>query len=223
MTTSRRQWNKQQKEFRQILLNLKEHEKAIECFRVQHGVLHSAAVDGSLGWSFEDELFTDLPDELVRRIPTNCEHSIAWNIWHIARIEDVTMNILVAGTPQLYVQTGWFERLGIEARHTGNSMSETAVRELSEAIDIEQLRSYRTAVGRRTREIVGQISSEDLQAKIDPSRLQQVLDVGAVVEEAIGLIEYWGKRDIAGLLLMPATRHNFVHLNEAERLKRRRK
>lgn len=223
MTISKRQWNEQQKEFRQILLSLQEHEKAMEKFLVQHGVLHSAAVDGSLPWSFEDELFADLTEKLVRRIPANCEHSIAWAIWHIARIEDVTMNMLVAGTPQLYLEEGWDARLGIGAQDTGNTMAESAVRELSEAIDIDELRSYRAAVGRRTREIIRQISLEDLQSKVEPSRLQQVLDVGAVVEQARGLIEYWGKRDIAGLLLMPPTRHNFVHLNEAERLKLRRK
>jgi hypothetical protein len=48
-------------------------------------------------------------------------------------------------------------------------------------------------------------------------------DEGAVVEAARGLLDYWGKRNIAGLLLMPATRHNLVHLNEALQLKQRRK
>lgn len=223
MMTNQRQWNKKQKEFRRCLLSYIEHEKAIELFRIQHGVLHSASVDGSLDWSFEDELFTDLTDEQFRRIPANCEHSIAWTLWHIARIEDVTMNMLVAGTSQLYVNEGWFDRMDIGATDTGNSMTEGAVRELSEAIDLDELRSYRAAVGHRTREIVSDLSIEDLQTKVKPLRLQEVMDVGVVVEEARGLIEYWGKRDIAGLLLMPATRHNFVHLNEAERLKRRRK
>jgi hypothetical protein len=42
---------------------------------------------------------------------------------------------------------------------------------------------------------------------------------GALVEAATGIKEYWGKRDIAGLLLMPASRHILVHLNEALTLK----
>ena len=33
------------------------------------------------------------------------------------------------------------------------------------------------------------------------------------------LVEYWSTRTIAGLLLMPATRHPLVHLNEAMRIK----
>jgi len=28
-------------------------------------------------------------------------------------------------------------------------------------------------------------------------------------------VDYWSKRDVSGLLLMPATRHQLTHLNEA--------
>ena len=41
---------------------------------------------------------------------------------------------------------------------------------------------------------------------------------GAVVEEARWLTDYWGKKTFSGLLLMPATRHNLVHLNESMRI-----
>jgi len=61
-----------------------------------------------------------------------------------------------------------------------------------------------------------------LKQKVDPIRLQQALDEGAVVEAARGIVDYWSRRTIAGLLLMPATRHSLVHLNEALRLKGRR-
>jgi hypothetical protein len=61
-----------------------------------------------------------------------------------------------------------------------------------------------------------------LKQQVDPIRVQQVMDEGVVVEEARAIANYWSRRNIAGLLLMPATRHNLVHLNEALRLKRRR-
>jgi hypothetical protein len=44
---------------------------------------------------------------------------------------------------------------------------------------------------------------------------------GAVVEDAKGLIDYWSKRKISGLLLMPPTRHCFIHLNEALKIKKK--
>jgi len=49
------------------------------------------------------------------------------------------------------------------------------------------------------------------------------MDEGAVVEAARPIADYWAKRNVASLLLMPATRHNLVHLNEALELKRKRR
>jgi hypothetical protein len=40
-----------------------------------------------------------------------------------------------------------------------------------------------------------------------------------MVAAASDVLEYWGKRTIAGLLLMPPTRHCFLHLNEAMRIR----
>jgi hypothetical protein len=223
MELIQKQWNKEQKEFRQILLGFDQHQRALELFMRQHATLHSAEMDPSTTWSFEDEVLSDLDDDQMRRIPVNCDHSIAWLIWHIARIEDVAMNMLVAGDPQLLHHDGWFERMKIKFIDTGNLMSEDDVVHLSATIDIEALRAYRVAVGHKTRSIAENLQPEYLKQKVDASRLQHVLDEGAVVEAAMGLIKYWSKRNIAGLLLMPATRHNFVHLNEAIRLKHRRK
>ncbi|NMB87477.1 MAG: DinB family protein, partial [Chloroflexi bacterium] len=91
---------------------------------------------------------------------------------------------------------------------------------LSAGLDMPALRAYRLAVGQRTRHIVAQIRPADLKKKIDPSRLEQVLADGAVVEATRSMLEYWGSLSLAGLLLMPPTRHQIIHLNEALRLKR---
>jgi hypothetical protein len=101
-------------------------------------------------------------------------------------------------------------------------MNEEELAQLSATIDIQAVRAYRVAVGRRTRVIVQQLEPEELKHKVGPIRVQQVMDEGAVIEAARGIVDYWSKRDIAGLLLMPATRHNLVHLNEALGLKQRR-
>jgi hypothetical protein len=90
------------------------------------------------------------------------------------------------------------------------------------AVDQQALRGYRAAVGLATREIVQQLTPEQLKARVDPARLQRVLDQGAVLPSAIELIEYWSRRTIAGLLLMPPTRHNMVHINEAFKLKNKK-
>jgi hypothetical protein len=61
-----------------------------------------------------------------------------------------------------------------------------------------------------------------LKKKVASNRIEQIRASGAVVEAASELLDYWSKRNIAGLLLMPATRHNLVHLNESLRLKEKK-
>jgi hypothetical protein len=95
------------------------------------------------------------------------------------------------------------------------------VADLSASIDIEALRAYHVAVGRKTRKIVTSLQPGELKHKVEPPRIQQVMDEGALVEQERDIADYWSRRNIAGLLLMPASRHLLVHLNEAMNLKRR--
>jgi hypothetical protein len=216
----RKAWNKNETVFRDLLMSGSEHAGAIRLFHSQHAALHSARMAESELWSFEDWVLDDLSEAQFRRSPPGEPHSVAWLVWHLARIEDVAVNVLVAGGTQVFVQDDWLTQLKIIFQDTGNAMPSEDVAALSASIDLEALRRYRTSVGRRTRQIVQDLRPEDLKRKVDPVRLQRVLDEGAVVPAATGLIEYWGNRDIAGLLLMPPTRHNFVHLNEALRIKK---
>jgi hypothetical protein len=222
MESYRKIWMKQQTELRELLTSSSNFDKAIQLFLSQHAMLHSASMAQTESWSFADEILADMSEEQIRRIPQNCEHSVAWLIWHSARCEDITMNMLIAGSPQILSQENWFERLKITAKDTGNAMTLEEVAELSTQMDLQALGDYRMSVGRRTRTIVKHLQLGDLQTKVDPARIQQVKDEGAVLDAASYISDYWSKRTFAGLLLMPATRHNFVHLNEAARLKKKR-
>ena len=132
------------------------------------------------------------------------------------------MNRLVAGEPQLFHVSSWSIELGFDAVHTGNAMSAEEVKDLSDRINFSALRTYRLAVGKKTQEIVRSLAPSDLKQKVKPDRLEMIVEEGAIVPDAKGLVEYWGKRTIAGMLLMPPTRHNMVHLNEAAKLKKKR-
>ncbi|MGE5220948.1 MAG: DinB family protein [Omnitrophica WOR_2 bacterium] len=233
MDPYRKFWNEQQKALQEALSRSGNHQKAIELFLSQHAMVHSvemassemapSTMDRSRSWSFEEEIWRDTSEEAIRRIPKNSEQSIAWIFWHIARIEDVTMNLLVAGNPQLLNEGNWLERMKVEICETGNGLDAQGIEALSASIDIVMLRAYRTAVGRRTREIVQQLHPDEMNQKVASSRLKQVVDEGVLADTMLGLIDYWGSLKIAGLLLMPPTRHNFIHLNEALRLKHKRR
>ena len=152
------------------------------------------------------------------------EHAAVFNIQAVDGLADLVWidHIAVEG-PQLVLQDDWLDQMNVSVCDTGNRMDDQAVVNLSLTIDIKALRAYRVAVGRRTRQIVTQLQPAELKQRVAPSRLQRVRDEGAVVEAASGVLDYWSRRTIAGLLLMPPTRHCFLHLNEAQRLKRRRR
>jgi hypothetical protein len=98
-------------------------------------------------------------------------------------------------------------------------MEHASLAALSAAIDLSCLRQYRIAVARRTRQIVKKLQAEDFKKKVDPARIAKVLEEGAVSPEALEITDYWSKKTIAGLLLMPPTRHCVLHWNEAARIK----
>jgi hypothetical protein len=220
MNANQKLWNQQQQKLR-IALASGNHQKAIDLLLDQHAMLHSAKIARTRLWSYEDELFEDATESTLRTIPKNGEHSIAWIIWHLARVEDVTMNILVAGSPQVFDAEDWGRRMKVKIQHTGNAMDEGEVARFSKRVDIDELRAYRLTVGRRTRSIIKRLKPHQLERKVQQKRIEQILIEGSVHEDAMEIVVYWSKRTIAGLFLMPPTRHNFLHLNEALRIKQK--
>jgi hypothetical protein len=119
--------------------------------------------------------------------------------------------------PQLFHQGDWLTKLNITLRRIGNVIMDAAdVTELSDRIKMDALKAYRLAVGRVTRAAVQALQSGDVEAKSGSHPT-----VGAAggwlrggCKRPAGL-KIGGGLTIAGLLLMPPTRHCLVHLNEA--------
>ena len=197
---NKRKLNAQQTELRRVMLETDQHEKAISLFLHQHAMLHSAKMAKNGIWSYEDEIMDDMDDAQMRRIPKNGEHSVLWCLWHIARIEDVTMNLLIANTEQIFEEGNWLAKTDSSISHTANAMSVDEIAELSARLNIAALREYRIAVGQRTREILKTLEPSTLKKKVDPAQITRVAEKSLVHKDAPGIIEYWRKRNIAGLL-----------------------
>jgi hypothetical protein len=220
MDTDHRLWNDQQKLLRQALAHPDDQKSYLTLFLSQHAMVHSSRIARAEVASFEDEVWKGLSEQDVRAIPTGGEHSIVWCLWHLARIEDVSMNILIAGTDQLLESEDWYSRMQAPFHTTGNLMTQSEMEQLSTSIRVSALRDYRDAVGKRTCEIVSQLQPGSLRQKADQNRIQKLFDIGAITEISKGVAEYWGSLSKAGLLLMPPTRHNLIHLNEAIKIKK---
>lgn len=220
----RKQWNENHKKLTQIITDPTEHHQAVELFLQQHALLHSSQLSQESLSTLEDELIQNLREETYRKYPVSIpdtNNSIVWHLWHITRIEDMTMNCLVHGQPQVLFTSGWHERLQVSYIHTGNGMTEEEAADLSAAIDIQSLLDYRKEVGRKTREIVSLLEPGGFKRKIETVRIQNLEEQQAVKHNALWLLEYWRKKTVAGLILMPATRHNFLHLNKSIRIKQK--
>ncbi len=162
-----------------------------------------------------DNLLRDLSKEEYALMPTNKDETIAWVLWHIARIEDLTVNMLIADKKQIFNEE-WKKRLNVSISDTGNAMSDDEIMELSRNINIDELLRYRREVAKRTREVVMDLKASDMKRKVLPGALMDIQAVGGVTEhpDSIWLLDYWGKKDVAGILLMPPTRHVMLHLND---------
>jgi len=220
MDPKRKFWNEKHKALKQALSRRNNHQRAIGFFLDAHAMVHSAKMAKTKHHLFEDDIWEGLSNNAARRIPAKHNHSIAWVFWHLARIEDVTMNLLVAGKPQVFIWGGWQKKLNVSYRDTGNNITDEYISKLSTSIDLKALRTYRIAVGRCTQQLVGKLTADELRQHAEPDRLQQIWAEQAVRPSGTGVVEYWGKRTFAGLLLMPPTRHNFFHLNECQKIKR---
>jgi hypothetical protein len=217
---------------RKALKDTTEPQIAIDTFFAQHACVHSRAVStyspfpakntqGATNATFADKTLSGLSDAAYRAIPPGCEHSIAWVLWHMARIEDVTMNMLLMNKKQVFTNGNWQKKLNIAVADTGNRMPPKKIAQLGKLIDLRALKAYRNAVGKRTRQNVQALDPAQWKLKVDPARIARLVPEGAVNPQAKGVLDYWGGLTYAGLLLMPPTRHNLIHLNEIEKMKKK--
>ena len=209
----RRQCLQNQTSLQRLFKDPARAEQALALFRTQHAMLHSAAVTEPPLWSYEDALLNGLPPEAWRLIPEGQEHTIAWLVWHICRCEDATLNLLVAGRDQVLDGT-WLLRLGVSITDTGNCMTREEILLFSQGVNQQALLAYRLAVGQRTQQIAAGLQPGDLHRKVDPQRMERIWSEGVVLEGSRGIADYWSRRDVAGLLFMPAGRHLITHLDE---------
>lgn len=186
-----------------------------------HSMLHASETSDAKMKTFEDEVWDELDDFSFRTMPTYRDATIAWNIWHMTRIEDITANILIANDMQVIIGDCWLAKMNVTVCDTGNAMTDEEMIAFSSTVDISELRNYRMAVGKKTREIINRLRANDLKRKMEPEQLQRILDEGAVLnaEGSKWLIDFWGRKTVSGILLMPITRHQIVHINDCLKLK----
>ena len=183
-----------------------------DLFLEQHATVHSAAVGGNK-MSAAERAFAGVTDEQMRVRPREDLNSLAWLMWHIARAEDIMVNTILAGRPQV-ADDGHLKRLGIARRDFGIGMTSGEVSELTRQIDVGPLREYRDAVGARTREVVSAFTPEDWEGQVLAERVEKAAADGAFGARTEQLAKGFPGRPRVALLNGIALFHSVGHMGE---------
>lgn len=213
----RKNWTQKQAELRKALSSKAHFDEASALFMEQHAAVHCADISGGLSWSLQDEVMTGLTEVQIKKVPRPGQNSIVWLLWHITRIEDMTINTLALDQSQVWT-ADWAARLCFPLPDCGASMDDNDVHEFSQMISVRTILEYRAAVGRRTRETVRQLSAEQTKEIVPTEIVQKLVDEGSINSRANWLYEYYLNRNRGFFLTRTATSHNFIHLNEAGRI-----
>ena len=164
--------------------------------------------------NIKSSIYEELAEEDLRKMP-NGMNSIAWNIWHMARVEDVGMNRLVTEGEQVFTGGGYMEKLNIKIRHFGTGMTTEESMELSEQIDIAALREYHERVGEQTLRVFDQLASIQLHEKLDNDHLHRVMiGEGVLHENALWVEEFYQQQLRSWFLIHMGLTHSFEHLGQ---------
>lgn len=183
----------------------------VDLFLREHAAVHTRSVapaDFNMDW-----LLDGLTDDHWRTCPHGF-NSLAWLIWHMARVEDACVSVVVAKETQLFDE-GWAQRLNVSRRDDGSGMSRAEVAELSREVDLAALRDYRDAVGRRTRGHTQSLWPERWEECLAEDDLHRAVEAGVLVADERHLL---GKTREA-LLFWWGLNHTIHHLGQAAMLR----
>lgn len=146
--------------------------------------------------------------------------TIAYSIWHIARIEDIVAHTLIANDEQVFFSGNWQKKIGSPIITTGNELVKDEIKEFSQRLDIEKLYNYAEEVKKATELLLTELPFDKLKEKISANAKQNLIDSKCVSddENAVWLIDYWCGKNIKGLIQMPFSRHLIMHTEAALRI-----
>jgi hypothetical protein len=113
-----------------------------------------------------DELTDGLTDDQANYRPSPDANSIAWLIWHSARVQDLQL-APIAGVEQVWKTGGWVERFALDlpANDSGYGHGRDEVAKVQATADL--LAGYYHAVHELTLEFVAGVTADDLELVID--------------------------------------------------------
>ncbi|MGL6199584.1 MAG: DinB family protein [Lachnospiraceae bacterium] len=213
-------WNPKIEQLRKLIKSPKNFESAITLALEIHAIPHTKVVSSSSTATFGDDLLNGLADKDYSVMPTKKDETIAWHLWHITRIEDLTGNLLIAEQGQIF-NDDWMQKMNVAIKDTGNIMKDNEIIDFSQRINKSELINYRNRVGSQTRQTLKSLTPDDLRRKPNSEYLERLISEGGLLEKkgSLWLKDFWGQKTVSGLILLPLTRHQMMHLSDSIRIK----
>jgi len=162
-----------------------------------------------------DVVWESVPENLMRQRPHPRVNSIAWNLWHIARVEDAGINRFVADSPQVLDEGRWEQKMNVPWRHHGSGMTFPEVDVLNQRININALHDYANAVHERTLEVIKQLNLNNLATIVQADRVRIiVIDEGLAHSQPDDFIQTYSGWTKGKCLMNFCLTHPYQHIGE---------
>ncbi len=169
---------------------------------------------------FERTVLAPTPGELLTRRPDGRGNSIAWLVWHLARVEDVVIHVVVRGERSVLAAGDWGRRMGFPDERVGTGFTEAEVETFGRTADPAQVDAYWQAVRGATAAWLAGVPLEALEAVPDvDARLASVPPI--VPPAAEWLLKLWRGRPAGWFLRFPVIDHGFLHLGQMQEIRAR--
>jgi hypothetical protein len=113
-----------------------------------------------------DDIADGLTEEVSFYRPTPEANSIAWLLWHSARVQDAQL-CDIAGTEQVWLREGWVDRFALDLPRDAHGYGHTSADVDKVRASAELLVGYYHAVHRVTLEFVAGVTAEELERVVD--------------------------------------------------------
>ena len=113
-----------------------------------------------------NDLTDDLTDEVSFFRPTSTANSIAWLVWHSARVQDAQLAD-IAGTDQVWFSGGWVDRFGLDLPRDAHGYGHTPEEVGKVRAPADLLAGYYHAVHKATLEYIASVTTDELARVID--------------------------------------------------------
>lgn len=189
-----------------------------------HAMVHPAEISGRTEKTIADYVLDYMlrgnQNELVPREDYDVDLHYAgtrtvplcWQFWHTYRIEDLVSNILMANQNQIFNEE-WQRKIGSPITDTGNALELDEAIAFGKEINVEALHEYMLAVGKNTRNILGNLTLVQINSMVPEEWVMRILEEGGVTTDfrSVWLLVFWGRLTMGGMILTPMTDHHMMH------------